>query len=325
MLATGGAADFSVLVHLLDPRGVTHTEKTFPTGWEGGKTDLLGTERVVGEAATGLRGALGKVFDPEEATHFCGHSPGYGVEFFEGEGREFATTVCFECETWIKGGRRRVLGGTKVEREALLQLLRGVIEMPAVFLENRSVGLERSMTVAELEAWWAKPRREAKVIELKQAGGEAVAVKVPGVAYVNGDGWVSVFPGETVVIEFDLVDGKYVNPHYVETVVNEKRTMTIKCTQDERMAMLDREHGIAGKNVKYRVFVQYVGAKRWDERGVWPQEANFGGFDTFDPRACAFLIGEIEVSERPREVMYEEIVDGRGSGSGTLPAVLVDF
>lgn len=77
-------------------------------------------------------------------------------------------------------------------------------------------------------------------------------LEVPRVAYVNPDGWISVFPGEKINIEFDLVDGKYVNPHYVEKVVNKWRTMTIKFSQDKALSMLNRRHGIVGNRWKER-------------------------------------------------------------------------
>ncbi|RYD48035.1 MAG: hypothetical protein EOP85_04355 [Verrucomicrobiaceae bacterium] len=72
----------------------------------------------------------------EEASHFCGHDPIYGIEATENSGKVLKTSLCFSCTTWVKPGKRLRIDGEPGSENILCKALREVIELPQDLLDE---------------------------------------------------------------------------------------------------------------------------------------------------------------------------------------------
>ena len=117
-----------VVVHLLDPRGAISGETTFPTEWNDGKAELLGTRRLSTSEANILRELLRTELTENDNVPFCGHHPAYAVVTTPNRRSSSSVTLCGTCWTWAEGGERRVLGGKKA-----IEYLGTLLPLPSVF------------------------------------------------------------------------------------------------------------------------------------------------------------------------------------------------
>ena len=68
------------------------------------------------------------------------------------------------------------------------------------------------------------PRRpETKVI--LNFGNETAEIVFSSMPYVSEDGVISILPGETLLVEFDVAEGELTNPRYVGEMAHPEKTL----------------------------------------------------------------------------------------------------
>lgn len=145
-IALGGEDLFTI--HLLDPRVVTHTEKTMSTEWQQ-KTDVLGSKDLTDKQVATLRPILRAELIPKANDNFCGHQPIYAIQRSRAGNVMSTITLCGMCGTWARAGQRNNLGGMKS-----IDYLDTVLPIPGVFKGEpaKVLGLDRSVPFEKLAA-----------------------------------------------------------------------------------------------------------------------------------------------------------------------------
>ena len=125
-----------VLLHLLNQGEVQPKGKKFWIDWTEGWMGIKKSKTITGVDAEKIIALLRTSLKPTEATHFCGHSPVYGIVASGQDGKTLKTSLCFTCLTWVKPKMRlEITGEAGVENE-LCRLLRSHIELPPKMLKN---------------------------------------------------------------------------------------------------------------------------------------------------------------------------------------------
>jgi hypothetical protein len=137
LLACGAlrAAEPVVTVHLLDPTGKRETKARFWIDWSKAWRGIVTTRAATPEQAKALVALCRTSLVNEEAEHFCGHDPVYGIEATSADGKALKTSLCFSCLTWVKPGKRLSIAGERGVGNELCKALRAVIELPPELLE----------------------------------------------------------------------------------------------------------------------------------------------------------------------------------------------
>jgi len=125
----------AVTVHLLDPTGKRATKERFWIDWSNEWRGIVTTREATPEQSAKLVESFRRGLLKEEAGHFCGHDPIYGIVAKSADGKVLKTSLCFTCLTWVKPGKRLSIAGGKGAENELCKALREVIELPPELLE----------------------------------------------------------------------------------------------------------------------------------------------------------------------------------------------
>ncbi|MEM1223702.1 MAG: hypothetical protein AAGH40_13185 [Verrucomicrobiota bacterium] len=104
-------AEERVILHLLDPEGSPVAGKQFWIDWNDEWMAVAEKKEIRSIEAKEIINLLAAMLLPDEATHFCGHSPVYGIEAFRADGVELRTSLCFDCLTWVQPNKRMSISG----------------------------------------------------------------------------------------------------------------------------------------------------------------------------------------------------------------------
>lgn len=85
---------------MVDPRLMTKTNDTFPVGWEGRRSDVMGSVYLSHEESLKLDGILTTALTSSDDVPFCGHSPAYVIVQMDGGQQKGFVSVCALCKTW---------------------------------------------------------------------------------------------------------------------------------------------------------------------------------------------------------------------------------
>ncbi|MCH9023052.1 MAG: hypothetical protein IID32_09865 [Planctomycetes bacterium] len=97
---------------------------------------IVQSKTIKGEDAKKIVDLLGAMLKSSEATHFCGHSPVYGIVAKRADGNTVKTSLCFDCLTWVKPKKRLVIEGSRGINNPLCLVLRKHIELPPEVLRQ---------------------------------------------------------------------------------------------------------------------------------------------------------------------------------------------
>lgn len=125
------------------------------------------------------------------------------------------------------------------------------------------------------------------VIKIKDKG--EFSMKYPAYPYVDTNGCVSILPGESHVIEFDVKDGQPVNPRWVKTQTKGNHAITLKFTNDGEMAMLMTKN-LCAKIITMKCRHQVAGKQGLFETGINPIEPGLYSFDSWPPQSVSLLL-----------------------------------
>ena len=133
------------------------------------------------------------------------------------------------------------------------------------------------------------PGRGETNVVIKIKGSDEFSMTYPAYPYVDTNGWVSVLPGESHVIEFDVKDGQPVNPKWVEKQTKGKDAIEIKFTNDGEMAMLIRRNK-GSKIITMKCRVQGATSKGLQVTGLNPTEPEMSSYDSWPPTAVSVML-----------------------------------
>jgi len=94
------------------------------------------SKSIRGEEAQKIIALLRRSLANTEATHFCGHSPIYGIVAYREDGKKLITSLCFSCLTWVKPKTRLNITGKRGIENELCKALRAHIELPDSILKK---------------------------------------------------------------------------------------------------------------------------------------------------------------------------------------------
>ncbi len=114
---------------MVDPRLITKTKDTFPVGWEGKQSDVMGSVYLSHEESAKLKELLATALTTSDNVPFCGHAPAYViVQMADGRQTGFVS-VCTLCKTWSDSkGDLRVLDDSQ-----LMPYLTKALPLPSAF------------------------------------------------------------------------------------------------------------------------------------------------------------------------------------------------
>jgi hypothetical protein len=157
-----------------------------------------------------------------------------------------------------------------------------------------------------VEAWLAKKklnRRPKGELTLSLKGGQTKTVEIPEGDYLAEDGTLTLFPGDTVHLEFDEA-GK---PHVVGEVKHAKRTITFSMSQVEDITMLMRKTQMQ-ETVAMDCTHRGLGGDKFSRTNIWPTEKGLASSDSWPGTVWTLRLSNFEVTDRPASEVYEERV-----------------
>jgi hypothetical protein len=157
-----------------------------------------------------------------------------------------------------------------------------------------------------VEAWLAEKKlntRPKRELTLSLKGGQTKTVEVPEGDYLTEDGTLTLFPGDTVHLEFDEA-GK---PRVVRDVKNAKRTVTFSMSQDEDITMLTRKTQMQ-ETVAMDCVHRGLSADKFSRTNLRPTEKGLASFDSWPGTVWTLRLSDFEVTDRPASEVYQERV-----------------
>ncbi len=157
-----------------------------------------------------------------------------------------------------------------------------------------------------IKEWLEKKQRNTRPkrqFELSLKGGKAETVDIPEGEYLTDDGTLTLFPGDTVHLEFDDA-GK---PQVVSEVKESKRTVTFSMSHKEDMTMLSRSSKMqetVAMDCKHRG----LGSEKFARTNLHPTEKGLAGFDSWPGIVWTLELSNFEVTDRSASEVYEERV-----------------
>jgi hypothetical protein len=108
---------------------------------------------------------------------------------------------------------------------------------------------------------------------------------IQSTAFVLPDKTIQVYPGETIFVEVEVVDGVVKNITAVKEIKNPSITLTISFTQTAKnkvheLMMLKIENPFP-KKLLYKAGIYLFKQKKWVGTSVYPVEAGLSGFETW--------------------------------------------
>ena len=155
-----------------------------------------------------------------------------------------------------------------------------------------------------VKAWLEKRKlntRPQRQLTLSLKDGKTKTVEVPGGEYLTEDGTLTLFPGDTIHLEFDEA-GK---PHVVSVVKDPKRTVTFSMTQDERVTMLMRKTEMQ-QTVAMDCTHLGLGSDKYSRTNLYPTEKGLAAGDSWPETVWSLRLSNFEVSDRSASEVYQE-------------------
>lgn len=157
-----------------------------------------------------------------------------------------------------------------------------------------------------VEAWLAKKKRNTRSrrqLALSLKGGQTKTVEIPEGDYLTEDGTLTIFPGDTIHLEFDEA-GK---PHVVSEVKQPKRTITFSMSQEEDITMLTRKTQMQ-ETVAMDCTHRGLGSDKFSRTNLRPTEKGLASFDSWPGTVWTLRLSDLEVTDRPASEVYQERV-----------------
>lgn len=155
-----------------------------------------------------------------------------------------------------------------------------------------------------VKAWLEKRKlntRPQRQLTLSLKDGKTKTVEVPGGEYLTEDGTLTLFPGDTIHLEFDEA-GK---PHVVSVVKDPKRTVTFSMTQDEKVTMLMRKTEMQ-QTVAMDCTHLGLGSDKYSRTNLYPTEKGLAAGDSWPETVWSLRLSNFEVSDRSASEVYQE-------------------
>lgn len=152
--------------------------------------------------------------------------------------------------------------------------------------------------------WSAKKQvnqRAPKKITLSLADGKTQTMEIPEGAYLSDDGTLTIYPGETIHLEFDE-KGK---PQVVSEVKLPKRTVTFSMVQDEQITMVTRKTQMQ-ETVAMDCTHRSLDSEKFSRTNLRPTVKGLASFDSWPSNVWTVRLNNFEVTNRPAEEVYEE-------------------
>jgi plastocyanin len=157
-----------------------------------------------------------------------------------------------------------------------------------------------------VKGWLAKRKlntRPQRQVTLSLKDGQTKTVEVPEGEYLAEDGTLTLFPGDTIHLEFDESG----NPHVVSVVKNPKRTVTFSMSQEESMTMLTRKTQMQ-ETVAMDCTHLGLGSDRYSRTNLRPTEKGLAAFDSWPGTVWSLRLNNFEVTDRSASDAYNERV-----------------
>jgi len=155
-------------------------------------------------------------------------------------------------------------------------------------------------------AWLAKKKlntRPQRKLTLSLKDGKTKTVEVPEGEYLTEDGTLTLYPGDTIHLEFDEA-GK---PHVVSVVKESKRTVTFSMSQDERITMLMRETEMQ-RTVAMDCTHLGLGSDKYARTNLYPTEKGLAAGDSWPETVWSLRLNKFEVTDRSASEVYQDRV-----------------
>ena len=165
-----------------------------------------------------------------------------------------------------------------------------------------------SETDREYVAAWLEKRaintRPARTLTLAQEDGTTKTIEVPEGEYLSEDGTLTLYPGDTVHLEFDASG----SPSVVREVKNPKRTVKFAMSRKEGITMLSRTTKMQ-ETVAMDCVHRVLDREGLFRTNLRPSEKGLGAFDSWPPNVWMLKLSNFEVTDRPAQEVYLERVE----------------
>ena len=156
--------------------------------------------------------------------------------------------------------------------------------------------------------WLAKEMlntRPARKLTLYFDGGKTKVVDIPKGEYLSKDGTLTLYPGDTIHLEFDEQKEKGGIPHVVSEVKKPKSTITFTMTQKADGTILSRNTKIH-KTVAMDCKHGGLGMDDFFRTLLMPTEKGIGGYDIWANTVWTLRLSSFEMTDRSASKVYEE-------------------
>jgi hypothetical protein len=100
--------------------------------------------------------------------------------------------------------------------------------------------------------------RPAKEVTVTLAKGEKKTVHQADAPYIS-EGIITLFPGDKIMVEFEIAGSVPTNPRVVTKIFHPERTLELEMTQDAQITMVNRKSGFA-RNLTMDCYFLTVGS-----------------------------------------------------------------
>ena len=119
------------------------------------------------------------------------------------------------------------------------------------------------------------------VLHLKD-GKNPTALHLAAAPYIS-QGVITLYPGDKIIVEFDLVDSQPANPRVVKAITHPERTLELEMTQDKGLTGVNRKSGFAKKLTMDSYFLT-LGSDFKNHANMYPLDKTLPCFDGFEPK-----------------------------------------
>jgi hypothetical protein len=125
--------------------------------------------------------------------------------------------------------------------------------------------------------------RSAKdiVLHLKDAK-SPTTIHLADAPYISQD-VITLYPGDKIIVEFDLVDSQPKNPRVVKEITHPERTLELEMTQDKDITAVNRKSGFA-KKLSMDSYFFTLGSDFKNHANMYPLDKSLPCFDSFEPK-----------------------------------------
>jgi len=158
--------------------------------------------------------------------------------------------------------------------------------------------------------WIAKKKlntRPERKLTLSLDSGETKIVEVPKGKYLTEDGILTLYPGDTIHLEFDEqkeIGGK---PHIVSKVIDPKRTITFSMSHKKGLTMLIRKSKMQ-ETVAMDCTHRGLGVDKFSRTNLRPTEKGLAAYDSWPDTVWTIRLFNFDVTDRPASEVYLERV-----------------